>query len=110
MPHGQHQRQGAKAKRDREQAKADKKRIRQLGRELHRKEKALAEQQHCWYLRKKKLQCLLGDDKRGELTSLPVRQKTMSSGSMKPLQTVHERKPACDELGLLACVPSSAGP
>ena len=46
---------------DREQAKADKKRIRQLERELNRKEKALAEAAALLVLRKK-LNAYWGDD------------------------------------------------
>ncbi|MGL6152366.1 MAG: IS3 family transposase [Aeromonas sobria] len=59
---------------DKAQAKADKKRIRELERELCRKDKALAEAAALLLLQKKP-RCLLGQRRRGRLTSLPERQQ-----------------------------------
>ncbi|WP_248445785.1 IS3-like element ISPsy31 family transposase [Pseudomonas syringae] len=59
-------------KEDREQSRKDKKRIQELERELRRKDKALAETAALLVLRKKP-QRLLGDRRRGQLTSLPER-------------------------------------
>ncbi len=56
------------------QAKADKKRIRELERELRRKDKELPEAAALLILQKK-AQCLLGQRRRGALTSLPARQQ-----------------------------------
>ncbi|MGH8601253.1 MAG: IS3 family transposase [Gammaproteobacteria bacterium] len=83
---------------DREQARADKKRIRELERELRRKDKALAEAAAILVLRKKP-QCLLGRRQRGQLTSLPERQQFVNwlnegvaAGARKAV--------ACEELGV----------
>lgn len=54
------------------QAKADKKRIRQLEQELRRKDKTLAEAAALLILQKTR--CLLEQRRRGRLTSLPLGQ------------------------------------
>ncbi|RDH87553.1 MAG: IS3 family transposase [endosymbiont of Escarpia spicata] len=79
------------------EAKQNKKRIKDLERELHRKEKALAEAAALLVLRKK-FECPLGG-RRGRVTSYPERQErvkwigeAVASGARKAL--------ACEEAGI----------
>ncbi|WP_129587038.1 IS3 family transposase [Pseudomonas frederiksbergensis] len=83
---------------DHEQTRKDKKRILELERELRRKDAALAETAALLVLRKKP-QRLLGDRRRGQLTSLPERQ-LLVGWLIEAIVAGARKIRACQEVGL----------
>ncbi|WP_444943943.1 IS3 family transposase [Microbulbifer sp. ZKSA006] len=85
-------------KREREEARQAKRRIKELERDLRRKEKALAETAALLVLRKK-LNALRGERQRGRLTPAPERHQLI--GWIEEAVAAGARKaPACDEAGI----------
>ncbi|WP_431034381.1 IS3 family transposase [Pseudomonas yamanorum] len=80
------------------QSKNDKNRIRELERELRRKDAALAETAALLVLRKKP-QCLLGERRRGQLTLLPERY-LLVGWLNEAIAAGARRAPACLEVGI----------
>ncbi|WEJ06924.1 IS3 family transposase [Pseudomonas sp. FJ2-5-13] len=80
------------------QSRDDKNRIRELERELRRKDAALAETAALLVLRKKP-QCLLGERRRGHLTLLPERY-LLVDWLNEAILAGARRAPACQEVGI----------
>ncbi|WP_405121373.1 IS3 family transposase [Pseudomonas petroselini] len=80
------------------ETKEDKNRIRELERELRRKDAALAETVALLVLRKKP-QCLLGERRRGQLTLLPERH-LLVDWLTEAITAGARRAPACLEVGI----------